>query len=507
MGKAKHFPPAAQEWYNSIYTYNNNYTKALPVLNKNLMNLLNSYFNMFIKHKVLKTKFIANRYRRLSSKKIFIGKGELKHTNSKVIITFYVYNTEKMSLKREYKKLYRSLYFPTIKYTKTDRMGKKLISYKEDILKRYVSIDKQGNIIRDNEGKLNITYNRPYTLKEFLESPNYYKTYYSQRSHLKLISYYDIYYSIIASLINKLTTYLEIIIKYYEYLTKLVKIKVLNNDEKYLIFTNKASNFYAYEYPKSDIYMNIAENRYKNKLYRLRYLLKFNDVKFEKSFIQRLRRLVEKLYDKEIEFNIVNLNKMHLNSDIFTQAIVLKLKNRKNRLLRVLRSSLSNVKLPDVNRISESYSKSDKDEFLVNKIRNLYVKNMFDKDITKTDSLNKLLLNLFPSADSLEINIEKRSSSIKHSISLNNYIFRYLKHFKLAGIRVEAKGRLTRRFTASRSVFKLLWKGGLRNVDSSFKGLSTVMLRGDVKSNVEYSNLNSKNRIGAFGIKGWVSNK
>jgi hypothetical protein len=51
------------------------------------------------------------------------------------------------------------------------------------------------------------------------------------------------------------------------------------------------------------------------------------------------------------------------------------------------------------------------------------------------------------------------------------------------------------------------WKGGLKNVDSSFKGLSAVMLRGIVKSNVQYSLINSKTRNGAFGIKGWVGSK
>ena len=77
----------------------------------------------------------------------------------------------------------------------------------------------------------------------------------------------------------------------------------------------------------------------------------------------------------------------------------------------------------------------------------------------------------------------------------------------MAGVRVEAKGRLTKRFTASKSVFKMRWKGGLKNVDSSFKGLSAVMLRGIFKSNVQYSLINSKTRNGAFGIKGWVANK
>ena len=70
---------------------------------------------------------------------------------------------------------------------------------------------------------------------------------------------------------------------------------------------------------------------------------------------------------------------------------------------------------------------------------------------------------------------------------------------------MEAKGRLTRRFTASRSVSKLRYKGNLMNIDSSFRGLSTVLLKGNLRSNVQYTKLNSKTRIGSFGIKGWVS--
>ena len=63
----------------------------------------------------------------------------------------------------------------------------------------------------------------------------------------------------------------------------------------------------------------------------------------------------------------------------------------------------------------------------------------------------------------------------------------------MAGVRLEAKGRLTRRFTASRSVFKIKWKGSLKNIDSSYKGLSSVILRGHVKSNVQYSLVKFKN--------------
>jgi hypothetical protein len=494
-GRTRHFPPAAQEWYNSIYSYNADYIKGLVSSDKNLMKLLKSYFNMFIDDKAytkIKSKALDILRRRRSSRKIFIGKGELKHTNSKVIITFYVHNTEKLSLKREYLRLYKSIYLPANTLEKSIAIGKNGIIKTEDLM--------------DNGS---IKFNRPYTLDEFLTSPKNYTTKIIDKVHSEIppvrqLTYYEVYYSIISLFVNNLTTYVESLTKYYEYLTHLVELKVLNKEEKYLIFLNKANSFFSYNYPKYDTYRNIAEKRYLENLYRLRYALKFNNVKFENPFIGKLTNIVEKLYLKKVEFNIVNLKKMHLNSDILTQSIVLKLKNRKNRLIRVLRSSLNKINLPNVSRLGEKYSWSNQNEYLINKIRNTYISSMFN-DITKIDPLNKLLLNFFPSADKLEIDTNLAKN--KSKVPLRSFVFKELKQFKLAGVRLEAKGRLSRRFTAARSVFQLSWKGGLKNVDSSFKGLSAVMLRGDTKSNVQYSVLNSKQRIGAFGIKGWVGTK
>jgi hypothetical protein len=51
------------------------------------------------------------------------------------------------------------------------------------------------------------------------------------------------------------------------------------------------------------------------------------------------------------------------------------------------------------------------------------------------------------------------------------------------------------------------WKGGLKNVDSTFRGFPAIMLRGHVKSNVQYTIINSKTRNGAYGVKGWVSSR
>ena len=220
---------------------------------------------------------------------------------------------------------------------------------------------------------------------------------------------------------------------------------------------------------------------------------------------------------------------MHLNSDIYTQAVSLKLRNKDNKLYRILKASLRKIKVPTISKISEKQNKPNKNEFLVNKIRNNIISFMFRDDDVK-DPLSSLLLDFYPLADNIKVVRNKKSSALTvaltnslpsqsldepermhvknlRAISLKSYVHRWLKHMKLRGIRVEAKGRLTRRATASRSVFKMKWKGGLKNVDSSFRGLSTIMLRGYAKSNVQYSLINSKNRNGAFGVKGWVSSK
>ena len=68
--------------------------------------------------------------------------------------------------------------------------------------------------------------------------------------------------------------------------------------------------------------------------------------------------------------------------------------------------------------------------------------------------------------------------------------------------RIEAAGRLTRRYTASRSQHKVRYKGNLVNAYSSIKGYPSSVIRGNYKPNLQYTKLNSKSRIGSFGVKG-----
>ena len=84
-------------------------------------------------------------------------------------------------------------------------------------------------------------------------------------------------------------------------------------------------------------------------------------------------------------------------------------------------------------------------------------------------------------------------------------IFNKLKYKHVTGFRLEARGRLTRRNTASRSVYKLNYNGNLLNIDSSVLGLSSVILKGNLRSNLQHTKLKSQTKIGSFGLKGWVS--
>jgi hypothetical protein len=55
----------------------------------------------------------------------------------------------------------------------------------------------------------------------------------------------------------------------------------------------------------------MVEYLYKKTFKRFVYLLMINNVKFEKPFIQKLAYLVKNIYNKEVEFNIINLYKMY----------------------------------------------------------------------------------------------------------------------------------------------------------------------------------------------------
>lgn len=223
-------------------------------------------------------------------------------------------------------------------------------------------------------------------------------------------------------------------------------------------FKNNLLNSLDVKPEKRDLYKLPAYNVLLQKLSKFRNLffnytksINFNKSKFNNLVLDLrnlgLINLLHKMYDKKIEIKVVELKSIHLNSDVFSSAVALKLRNRHNKAVKVLRKAiLQMVKIPDLHTLIT-----------------------FDD---KIENINK------------------------------NNVIKTIKQQVVSGVRFEASGRLTRRLTAMRAIFKYRYVGSLKNLRSSFDNKASAMSRGYVKSNSEYTIINSKTRNGTFGLKG-----
>ena len=227
----------------------------------------------------------------------------------------------------------------------------------------------------------------------------------------------------------------------------------------------------------------------------LKQVITFNKLKFGNAYLLPLKSLITKIYNKKIEFNLVNVKYFHLNSDILSGILALKLRNRKNRVLRVLNASLAKVKLPSLNKLAlldEIYNRKKTRQNLGVGYLTSDPSFVSGKEKKKNnDVFSRVLGGFF-----------KVNAKDDFYLGLEKTVLDSIKHKYISGIRIEASGRLSKRYTAARTVHKVNYLGNLRNIDSSYKGFSSVILRGNLRSNLQYTKLKNKTRIGAFGLKG-----
>jgi hypothetical protein len=177
--------------------------------------------------------------------------------------------------------------------------------------------------------------------------------------------------------------------------------------------------------------------------------LYINQYKFHKNWLNLLGKFISSIYGKKVEFNIINLRYYKFNSDILTEIIANKLKDRNANIMKIIKTMLNNVKL-------------------FNNIKN-----------------NKLIY--------------------KYNNNLN-FIFNNIPYKNIKGISLLVKGRLTKRYKADRSIKLRNLVGGLKSNDNN-NTLSKYMFRNHIYSNINYSSFSSKRRIGSFAVKGWISGK
>lgn len=279
-------------------------------------------------------------------------------------------------------------------------------------------------------------------------------------------------------------------------------------------------------------FINKSFKKQKLALY-YKHLIYFNRRKFKNTHLIPLNLLINKIYRKKVEFNLVNLKYLHLNSDIMSQAIARKLKNKKLFLLRILKSFLNSTKLhTKIGKkydVSNIYSKKDLDKYkrtgetnpilMLKQEKTQQTKNRYLIEKTKVRNFNleTFLTCRITENKSGYVNVNEDDSKglldqLSSAVFLkkNDLYSNYLKTTTLEsvrykwvnGIRIEATGPLSKRLKDRRSQFKYKYNGNLKNIDCSFKGISCALLRGHAKSNIQYTKLSSKNRKGSFGLKG-----
>ena len=237
-----------------------------------------------------------------------------------------------------------------------------------------------------------------------------------------------------------------------------------------------------YSFKVNNIQNLLYKNYIKKSIKRLKYymyykqLLYINKAKFENSYLQGLIELIKKIFNKNIEFNIINLKYLYFNSDIYTQPLVLKLRKKRNAI-RYLKQLVNKAKIKKV-------SLNERSKYYFN-LENVY-------KINNQDTVNNLLNKL--------MQYNKINSEYLKKVILSD-----IKYKRVSGVRLETSGRLTKRYTASRSQYKFKYKGNLVNTYSSLQGQPSSLIRGNDKPNLQYTKLNSKTRIGSFGVKGWVN--
>lgn len=264
---------------------------------------------------------------------------------------------------------------------------------------------------------------------------------------------------------RQLSNYKEIISKRYKELYKTDYFK-----KKLLLIKNKSLSILKKEIEVKELLFKTLNKKpsltidytkyYKNFIKKslakdivylyFKQLIFINKFKFNNYYLQYLTNLVKIIYKKNVRFNFINVKYFYMNSDIFTQSLILKLKRNRRKLFTYLKSSVRKVKVHNKR------------------------KDFFKQDWENTENLKEFVLN----------NIEYK---------------------KVQGVRLQVAGRLTKRNTASRSLSRLEYKGSLINNISRIKGKPSAILRGKYLPNLEYTNLNSKTRIGSFGLKGWIS--
>ena len=383
-----------------------------------------------------------NNKSRYSANKIYVSKAELKHTNKELFIILYTYNKQKSTVEEFIRKI--------VRLTTSNKM----------LVEKEKEKEKEIKVVLTHRNRL---------------------------LHILKNKFFDVE-------IWKMSFFK----KTANLLTNLVST-VLNLKKKYVKF---------YKLPRYNIIMLNKIFKLQQLFFNYTKLINFNKSKFNNLVLNLsnigLINIIQIIYDKKVKIKLVELKSIHLNSDLLSSAVTWKLRDRKNKAIRILRKAIVlMVKIPTLHTIitNDNNNQSLNLNNILSKVKGKI--SIEDCNLKSTVVEEPGILRCVSQSTLVEEPSVFRcvsESTLQVDGDLNN-----IKQQVVTGVRLEASGRLTRRLTAMRAIFKYRYVGSLKDIRSSFNNIPSTMLRGYVKSNAQYSLINYKTRNGSFGLKCWVS--
>lgn len=467
--------------------------------------------------------------RRSTTKQLFLSKTEIKQTNEKATITVYIFNRETQYIIKRM--------FATFNYFRKWLISKKIISivprprllrkygkgrdFKNELyssLERFIRIlSKKGVILK---GVFNKKIKEYIIVEKKLYVKNTHILYWNMRFYFFILSFLDIHSVFLKKKMkvngknkkikesyltfkgNKIFDLKQLIknpMQLNQYLLNVIVSKLEINIEK----IEDAINIYRKETYQD--FSNIFFKHIKMLIFYYKYLGLIKQKL--KEYIPYLQLLLTKIYNKKVEVNIVIMRYIHLNTDTLLQAMAVKLRNRKSKITRVLRKSLSLIRIKPR---YKTFLIMENQKSLINKKTNYMQLLQTYKGLSIDTMFN--YNNVFCKLSSLVFsNPKKKTLNESNKFTKNIYSqMEGLKYKWVTGVCLLANGRLTKRYTASRAVHKTRYRGSLRNFDflqlnSLGSNPNAALLRGKFRANAQDTFVADRRRIGSFGIKGWIS--
>lgn len=434
------------EWYNSIYTFNKNLLRDIPIIYNNIFMLIRNYFNLnnlkiFNKIGI----WIRGKKSHLTVNKVFVNRPFIKYTSDFININISIYN--------------RTSHFINYKF--------KLPSLMKNIIRQKINLKKYKNLEQS-------LINKGQKLKYKLNLITFEKQKINKQK--SIINWY---------LSNKI---------YYKNFFK-HSIKTVKEFNKYItknkISEKKKNNFNIHKKKLNIIFINSFFLE-KKLIFYYKHLLLINKLLSDNIFLVKLNRLLSKFFNKSFKLNIFNLLYPYMSIDIFTEIITIKEKLRKKSIKTIINKAFYSIKnIKDSKTLYlKRWNKAQK-EF---NLKKNFLSNKFKNKILVNDNFQLYLNNLFTDFKE-EIN---SVNNIKE-----NYIVYHTKYKNLTGITLKVAGRITKRLVAARSKTVINYIGVINIYETSVLGKYSPIIIGYVRPNVQSLNLTSINRNGSYGLKGW----